>query len=110
MARDPIKQREAAARYDARHPGRRADATRRSQAKRGGYLPPPPESECPPRPADGCCEYCHTPVGVHRLEMDHNHNTGAFRAWACRPCNRRINDRMGPFGEPCFYPKPQRLA
>jgi hypothetical protein len=37
MARDPIKQREAAAPFDARHPGYRADATRRSQAKRGGY-------------------------------------------------------------------------
>jgi hypothetical protein len=106
MATD--KQREATARFDARHPGRRADARRRWIAKRDGYLPPPPESECPPRPADGRCEYCHK-TG-RPLELDHNHRTGAFCAWACRPCNRRINDRIGPFGEPCFYPKPRRYA
>ncbi len=35
--------------------------------------------------------------------MDHNHHTGEFCAWACRPCNRRINDRIGPLGEPAYY-------
>jgi hypothetical protein len=54
-------------------------------------------------PADGRCEYCHK-TG-RPLELDHNHHTGEFCAWACRPCNRRINDRIGPFGEPAYYGK-----
>jgi hypothetical protein len=92
----------------AKHPRQPAiDATRRSAAKRLGYAPPPPESECPPRPADGRCQYCHKPAAP--LLMDHNHVTGAFCAWACASCNARVTDRMGPLGEtPWREPEAER--
>jgi hypothetical protein len=67
------------------------------QERELGYAPPPPERDCPPRPADGRCEYCHK-VGA-RLVMDHNHKTGAFLAWCCYSCNSRNTDRVGDFGE-----------
>jgi hypothetical protein len=34
-----------------------------------------------------------------KVLLDHNHNTGAFLAWCCSSCNRRITDRIGDFGE-----------
>lgn len=57
------------------------------KAERKGFAPPPPEAECPPRPADGRCQAC----GQQRvLCLDHDHATGAFRGWLCHPCN--LND------------------
>jgi hypothetical protein len=73
------------------------DLVRRSNAIRRGHVPPPPEAECPPRPADGLCQYCRQPPA--RFVMDHNHRTGAFLAWCCTPCNNRITDKIGPLGE-----------
>ena len=70
--------------------------TRASNAKRGGFKPPPLEKDCPPRPADGCCQYCRRPAA--RLVMDHNHKTGAFLAWCCYSCNTKITDAMDDFG------------
>jgi hypothetical protein len=61
----------------------RRDLGRRSNALKGGYLPPPPERRCPPRPEDDLCECCGEPA---RLQLDHCH-TGAFRGWVCRACN-----------------------
>lgn len=78
---------------------RARDKNRRFQARLHGYAPPPSESECPPRPADGRCEYCRKLI-PYLLYMDHNHDTGAFLAWCCASCNRRITDRIGDFGEP----------
>ena len=68
-----------------------SDAThgaRCRKAQRKGHAPPPPESECPPRPADGRCQYCENGNGP--LCLDHDHETGVFRGWLCHPCN--LND------------------
>lgn len=65
-----------------------AHGSRRRKAERNGFAPPPPETECPPRPADGRCQYCEDDSGP--LCLDHDHVTGAFRAWLCHPCN--LND------------------
>jgi hypothetical protein len=61
------------------------DYGRRRVARLGGYLPPPPEKECPPRPAGGLCQCCSKPTT--RLHLDHCHETGAFRSWVCNGCN-----------------------
>jgi hypothetical protein len=69
---------------------RQSDAThgaRCRKAERKGFAPPPPESECPPRPKDGRCEAC----GEKKvLCLDHDHETGEFRGWLCHRCN--LND------------------
>jgi hypothetical protein len=59
--------------------------SRRRAARRGGYLPPPREKDCPPRPLDRCCECCGNYVKTFHL--DHCHETGAFRGWVCNGCN-----------------------
>jgi hypothetical protein len=88
------------ARWHARDLTRKRDARRRANAVKRGHVPPPPEKDCPPRPADGRCQYCPKVLGDPlKLVMDHNHKTGAFCAWCCRRCNIKINDRMGDFGE-----------
>lgn len=56
-------------------------------AQRNGYLPPPLERDCPPRPASGCCEACGAGVGIAELRLDHDHYTGKFRGWTCQRCN-----------------------
>ena len=57
---------------------------RKFNAKYGGYMPPPPEKDCPPRPKDGKCQCCGKP---RRLVLEHDHHTGKFRGWTCNPCN-----------------------
>ena len=52
------------------------DNKRRSLARLHGYLPPPREKHCPPRPSDGLCECCH--------------ETGESRGWVCRACNTGV--------------------
>jgi Recombination endonuclease VII len=66
----------------------RLDAARVQQANRLGHMPPPPESECPPRPADGCCQCCGKEVGASLLVLDHDHGfIGEFMGWCCQRCN-----------------------
>jgi hypothetical protein len=60
------------------------DSWRRHTARRLGYLPPPRERDCPPRPSNGRCQTCHKPT--QRLDLHHNHKTGEFIAWTCRRC------------------------
>ena len=60
-----------------------------------GTLRLPREQDCPPRPANGNCQYCDRHVGVKRLHLDHSHVTGRFRAWICNTCNLGI----GLFGD-----------
>src|SRR6516164_3935627 len=64
--------------------GSREHVSRR-QAYRGGYLPPPREEDCPPRPDDGLCECCGSLTFLFHL--DHCHKTGKFRGWVCIGCN-----------------------
>ena len=73
------------------------DNNRSASARKFGFMPPPLEKDCPPRP--NRCEYCHKPMDPDKLYMDHNHNTGAFCAWCCPSCNTRITDRIGTLGE-----------
>jgi hypothetical protein len=87
--RDKEQRRRATDRWQDAHPQETRDVTRRRDAKRGGYLPPPPESECPPRTDH--CQYCHKPMDPAIVYMDHNHKTGAFRAWCCHGCNVRVS-------------------
>ncbi len=71
------------------------DKTRQSMAKKGGFIAPPPESECPPKPVDNHCQLCHR-RGAY-LMLDHCHKTGAFRGWLCLSCNQCLGkiDRIG---------------
>jgi hypothetical protein len=78
---------------------RQPDASHGSRcrkAERKGFAPPPPESECPPRPADGRCEYCTSDLGP--LCLDHDHETGRFRGWLCHRCN--LDDVLALTPEP----------
>jgi hypothetical protein len=61
------------------------DKRRHQDAKAGGYAPPPRESDCPERTA--WCWCCLRDMDPVKLQMDHDHVTGAFRAWVCAPCN-----------------------
>ncbi len=65
--------------------GRARDYGRRRIARLGGYLPPPREEHCPPKPRDRLCECCGR--FTTRLHLDHCHETGAFRGWVCNGCN-----------------------
>jgi integrase len=56
-------------------------------------LAPPLEADCPPRPLDGCCQYCRNYVSTTKLVMDHDHGTGKFRAWCCDSCNTQFSRR-----------------
>jgi hypothetical protein len=58
------------------------DKSRRWNAQRGGYVPPPPECICPPMPSE--CQQCGKDA---KLYMDHCHLTGAFLGWVCHGCN-----------------------
>ena len=61
------------------------DNGRRRQARLHGYLPPPREKHCPPKPSNGLCERCGKfTKGPY---LDHCHKTGAFRGWVCNSCN-----------------------
>jgi hypothetical protein len=94
----------AARRRDYYRPGSRyrvliRESNRVAAARRGGFAPPPRESECPPRPADGRCQCCHK-VGK-RIVMHHSHDTGDFVAWACDRCNTQLSEyRIDDFGQP----------
>jgi hypothetical protein len=71
----------------------RRDKARRRMARRCGYLPPPPEKDCPLRPINDCCECCGEITVIFHL--DHCHKTGAFRGWVCHACNLLENvDRL----------------
>ena len=74
----------------ARDPTPFRDRVRRNQATFKGHAPPPLEKDCPPRPADGCCECCFKFFGADKLELDHDHVTGGFRGWICFHCNTSI--------------------
>ena len=69
---------------------KRRDLNCISAARKYGYLPPPREKDCPPKPANGLCECCGE--RVKRWHFDHCHETGAFRGWVCRSCNTRGDD------------------
>lgn len=92
---------DTAARYRNSPKGR--STARAGQARRKGIAAPPPEWDCPPRPADGKCQCCGgvavsfrgAPPGQPSLVLDHDHHTGAFRGWTCDPCNRGL----GFFGD-----------
>jgi hypothetical protein len=74
----------------------RRDSMHKLAAKRGGYLPPPLEADCPPRPKNNLCQRCGKPNMRQGkrvlLVMDHDHDTGAFRMWACARCNHRAHE------------------
>jgi len=57
-----------------RYPEQKRDQSRKQVARKGGYMPPPREKDCPPRPADGRCECCGAHVGRDKLHLDHDHN------------------------------------
>lgn len=68
---------------------------RRGHALRNGYVPPPDEADCPPRPKDDRCQLCcHT---SQYLALDHCHASGAFRGWLCLSCNQMFGkiERIG---------------
>lgn len=66
------------------------DRARRKRARDGGYVMPPHERDCPPRPQDGRCQSCRKPTGIDTLCMDHDHQTGMFRGWVCTECNKAL--------------------
>src|SRR5262249_53250223 len=71
--------------YEHLEKERMRDSGRRRQARLRGYLPPPREKHCPPKPDDGLCECCGG--RTKRFHLDHCHKTGAFRGWVCNACN-----------------------
>ena len=46
------------------------------------------KKENPKTDADGRCFACNKQTD--QLVLDHDHDTDAFRGWACRSCNRRL--------------------
>ena len=66
------------------------DHTRQRDAELGGYAPPPLEEDCPPR--SNHCQHCGKSMNPLRLQMDHNHFTGAFRAWSCASCQELVHE------------------
>lgn len=80
--REKIRQRE---RKRSCADARTRDAGRRKAARDRGYHPGPREKECAPRPPDGLCDCCLTPV--KQFVFDHCHRTGVFRGWICSGCN-----------------------
>ncbi len=67
------------------------NSSRNYLANSKGYMPPPPERECPPRPEDGCCQCCGNVA--KRLVLDHDHGfLGDFSGWVCYRCNTLGDD------------------
>jgi hypothetical protein len=64
----------------------RLDKGRRQRAAKAGYAMPPLERDCPPRPRDGKCQNCGSPVLVVRLQMAYDHASGRFIGWMCQSC------------------------
>jgi hypothetical protein len=44
----------------------------------------------PARPSSEVCECCGLPPGARALNLDHCHETGAFRGWLCGRCNTAL--------------------
>jgi hypothetical protein len=60
-------------------------------ARKGKYMPPPREADCPPRPDGGRCQCCNARIRSKRgFHLDHCHRTGAFRGWVCNTCNTGV--------------------
>ncbi|NIM35158.1 MAG: hypothetical protein GTO44_06970 [Hydrotalea flava] len=38
----------------------------------------------------GCCALCQAPVGLTKINVDHNHQTGKVRGLLCSGCNTFI--------------------
>lgn len=89
-AANPEAYRERTRRSNAKN----ADKSRQKHARKFGYAPPP-EKECPPKPAR--CNICDTAPDRRSLCLDHCHNTGRFRGWVCDVCNFALGgiDRAG---------------
>ena len=69
------------------------DRARQYAADKYGHMPPPLEQDCPPRPADGCCQCCGEYVGIDKLVLDHDHQfIGEFLGWCCTACNNVGDD------------------
>jgi hypothetical protein len=84
------QKRDARQRQRQRYPDLKRDEVRRRRSRLGGYVAPPRERDCPPRPADGRCDCCLQLVPGDRpgrFHLDHDHVTGAFRGWTCHACN-----------------------
>jgi hypothetical protein len=98
--------RKAVRKWRLNHPDRHRDGVRKQLARRNGFVLPPKEKECPPRPIDGRCQICGrvpqtrltgrsgSPGG---LQLDHDHKTGRFRGWLCIGCNIALGriERLG---------------
>jgi hypothetical protein len=72
--------------------GENRERARERNAIKLGYAPPPPEWMCPPCPPLGspCPECGAVPMRKGkpaRLDIHHNHITGAFEGWMCHACN-----------------------
>lgn len=87
------QQREASARFYAKHPERVKKWARRWQTERN-----PEAFEAanirknggtePTRPRPDHCELCGSPPGPkRRINYDHCHESGEFRGWICTRCN-----------------------
>jgi hypothetical protein len=64
----------------------------RAAAKRYGHLPCSATAEELQDSFTGFCAICGVPETecTHRLNMDHDHETGQFRGWLCGKCNRLL--------------------
>ena len=79
--RDPKKQREASARYVARHPNKVRDNLRRYRYGTDGT-----------ELWTGKCHACDSALEQYdrHTHLDHCHTTGKVRGWLCRTCNNGI--------------------
>jgi hypothetical protein len=86
-AADPEKYRERSRKRYADNPGHKHALNRKYLTKKRDLI------RQPTRPEPKMCENCgRSQKGRGGLCLDHDHVTGKFRGWLCRPCNLAIGN------------------
>lgn len=83
--RNPEKKRLKQKRYEARHPQRQLEASRRDHETARQRLAKK-RAQIAGRPRPTTCDICHK--ADIKIVWDHCHEKGTFRGWLCNRCNK----------------------